>query len=70
MLVEHGTAPYPTAAPGEAIAPVGLPQRSSICANGAHCAWSGVGGTHTTPSHRVAAEAITSGPGVIPSTPG
>lgn len=41
-----------TAAPGEAIAPRGLPRRSSIGANGAHFAWNRAGGTRATPSHR------------------
>lgn len=52
MLVENGIVPHLTATPGEGIAPIGLLQRSSIPANGAHCAWSRVGGTHATPSHQ------------------
>lgn len=46
MQVESGTAPLLTAAPGEAMAPVGLPGRSSIHANGAQ------GGTDAAPSHQ------------------
>lgn len=46
MLVESGTAPHLTATPGDTMAPVGLPGKSSIHANGAHR------GTSAAPSHQ------------------
>lgn len=57
MQVESGTAPLLTATPGEAMAPVGLPGRSSIHTNGA------LGELMQPLPTSVALEAIASGPG-------
>lgn len=64
MLVESGTAPLLTAAPGEVMAPVCLPGRSSIHTNGAHR------GTDAVPSHQRGSGGNRIRPWVIPSTPG